>query len=54
MPINHFLLDVLQTPKIDPELMSTYERLMQLLENDPTLEHMCDELPSWFMNKLTE
>jgi hypothetical protein len=42
MALSMFLLEVLQRPSIDPELLESYEKLMHLLENDPTLEYMCE------------
>jgi len=54
MTLGVFLLEVLQRPRIDPELLKTYEKLMRLLENDSTLEHMCQDLPEWLMHRLTQ
>ena len=54
MALSMFLLEVLKRPSIDPELLESYEKLMHLLENDPTLEYMCEELPEWFTHRLSQ
>lgn len=52
MPINSFLMSALQRPNIDPILLDTYDKLVELLENDPSLGEFCDELPEWFSDRL--
>lgn len=52
IPIDTFMMRALQRPNVDPILLDTYDRLMELLETDPSLENMCDELPDWFTEQL--
>lgn len=47
-----FMLRALQRPNVDPVLLATYDKLVEVLENDPSLENMCDELPDWFVEQL--
>lgn len=52
MEMSAFMLRALQRPNVDPVLLATYDKLVEVLENDPSLENMCDELPDWFVEQL--